>query len=99
MLVHTVYFNLYDTSEKTRSELIADCYGMLKNLPGVEFFSAGIPSDIARPVSDRDYDVALMLAFTDRAAHDLYAEHPDHVTFKEKHAPNWKRVRIFDFIS
>jgi hypothetical protein len=47
-------------------------------------------------VNDQAFDVALHVAFVDRAAHDAYQEHPRHKQFLEQSRPNWKQVRVFD---
>ena len=46
--------------------------------------------------NDSDWQVALHVVFTDRAAHDAYQDHPRHQAFLEASAPNWAQVRVFD---
>ena len=97
MLVHDVFFTLEDASPAKVDELVAACHKYLKNHPGVEFFAAGkVGSEFARPVNDRMYNVALHVAFTDKAAHDVYQTTPDHLKFIEENKPNWRQVRVFD---
>jgi hypothetical protein len=97
MLVHDVFFTLEDASPAKVDELVAACHKYLKNHPGVEFFAAGkVGSEFARPVNDRMYNVALHVAFTDKAAHDVYQTAPDHLKFIEENKPNWRQVRVFD---
>ena len=52
--------------------------------------------EFARPVNDREFDVALHITFQDRAAHDRYQEHPRHKQFIAEQQANWKKVRVFD---
>ena len=97
MLVHDVFFTLEDAAPARIDELVAACHKYLKNHPGVEFFAAGkVGSEFARPVNDRMYNVALHVAFTDKAAHDVYQTAPDHLKFIEENKPNWRQVRVFD---
>jgi hypothetical protein len=97
MLVHDVFFTLEDSSPAKIDGLVAACHKYLKEHPGVVFFAAGkVASDLARPVNDRMYHVALHVAFSDRAAHDVYQTAPDHLKFIEENKPNWRQVRVFD---
>ncbi len=96
MIAHSVYFTLNDNSPATVQAMIQDCHRDLASLPGIVFYAAGTCSDVARPVSDRDYDVALYVVFQDRAALDAYSSAPKHVAFIGKHERNWKGVRVFD---
>jgi hypothetical protein len=60
-------------------------------------FSAGTLNDeLARPVNDRAFDVALHVVFESKAAHDAYQQDPRHLQFIEENKPNWKQVRVFD---
>ncbi|RLS59139.1 MAG: Dabb family protein [Planctomycetota bacterium] len=97
MLVHSVYFTLEDCSAARIDGLVAACQKYLKNHPGVVFFAAGtVAHELARPVNDRMYHVALNVVFQDKAAHDVYQTAPDHLKFIEENKPNWRQVRVFD---
>lgn len=96
-LAHDVYFSLNDASTAARSELVAACRKYLTGHEGMLAFSVGVlAADLARPVNDRDFDVALHITFASRAAHDLYQEHPRHKQFIAEQQKNWKGVRVFD---
>jgi hypothetical protein len=96
-LVHDVYFSLNDASPKARAELVAACRKYLTGHPGLLVFSAGVVADeFARPVNDRDFDVALHMTFDGKASHDKYQEAPRHKQFIEEQQKNWKKVRVFD---
>jgi hypothetical protein len=96
-LSHDVFFSLNDASPAARAELVAACRKYLAGHDGVLFFSAGVvAAELARPVNDRDFDVALHITFRDRAAHDAYQEHPRHKQFIAELQKSWKRVRVFD---
>jgi hypothetical protein len=96
-LSHDVFFSLNDASPAARAELIAACHEYLAGHAGVLFFSVGVvAAELARPVNDRDFDVALHITFASRAAHDAYQEHPRHKQFIAEQQKNWKRVRVFD---
>ena len=96
-LAHDVYFSLNDASPKARAELVAACRKYLTGHEGVLVFSAGVVAgELARPVNDRDFDVALHMTFDGMASHDKYQEAPRHKQFIEEQQKNWKKVRVFD---
>ena len=97
MLGHMVYFTLKDKSPAAVEKMVAACQKYLTGHSGTVFFAAGtlIP-DLARPVNQLDFDVALQVVFQDRAAHDAYQVHPRHLQFIEENKPGWERVRVFD---
>lgn len=97
MLAHNVYFSLNDNSPAAIDRMVAACHKYLKDHPGVEFYAAGkLSKDLTRPVNDLNFDVALHVVFTDRAAHDVYQTAPAHLKFIEENKPSWKQVRVFD---
>jgi quinol monooxygenase YgiN len=96
MFAHNVFFSLNDAGQPAVTALVNDCHKYLADHPGMLFYAAGTLSDVARPVSDRDYDVALHVIFTDRAAHDAYQSAPAHQEFIARNKANWKKVRVFD---
>ena len=96
-LAHDVYFSLNDASPQARAELVAACRKYLTGHEGVVVFSAGVlAGELARPVNDRDFDVALHMTFDGKASHDKYQEAPRHKQFIEENQKNWKKVRVFD---
>ncbi len=63
-LAHMVYFTLEDASPAKIDEMVAACQKYLKNHPGVVFFAAGtVANELARPVNDRMFHVALHVVF------------------------------------
>jgi hypothetical protein len=98
-LAHDVYFSLNDASPAARAELVAACRTYLTGHEGTLSFSVGVvAAELARPVNDRDFDVALHVTFASRAAHDLYQEHPRHKQFIAEQQKNWRKVRVFDSV-
>ncbi len=96
-LSHMVYFTLHDASPAKTDELVAACKKYLDDHPGLSYFSVGrLNRELARPVNDHGYEVALNLVFDDRQAHDAYQIAPRHQQFIEEQKPNWKQVRVFD---
>ena len=96
-LAHMVYFTLHDASEAKIQELVEACKKYLDDHPGVIYFSAGtLNQELARPVNDRGYEVALNVVFDSKASHDIYQTAPRHLQFINEQKPNWKQVRVFD---
>ena len=61
------------------------------------YFSVGtLNKELARPVNDQGYEVALNVVFDSRASHDIYQTDPRHLQFINEQKPNWKQVRVFD---
>ena len=97
MLAHNVYFALKDNSEAAIQKLVAACKTSLATHRGIVFFACGtLQKDLARPVNDRDFDVALHVVFDSKASHDAYQLSPAHQTFMEENGDSWAKVRVFD---
>ncbi|MSR54302.1 MAG: Dabb family protein [Gemmataceae bacterium] len=95
LLCHDVYFTLKDSSGA--DALVAACKKYLTVQPGIVFFCCGkVEPELARDVNVRDFDVALHIVFTDRAAHDVYQDHALHNQFIAENKQNWSKVRVFD---
>ena len=96
-LAHNVFFSLHDSSEAGRAKLIKACQTYLTGHPGLTYFACGtLTPDLARPVNDRDFDVALHTVFATRADHDVYQTAPRHLQFIEENKADWAKVRVFD---
>lgn len=96
-LAHNVFFTLKDRSPAAIAALVAACKRYLTVQPGIVSFACGkLEPELARAVNDRDWDVGLHIIFRDRAAHDAYQDHPEHVAFVEENKPTWAKVRVFD---
>jgi hypothetical protein len=92
-----VYFTLHDRTPQRVQELIEACHEHLTGHPGTLFFAVGtLTPDLARPVNDRQFDVALQVVFASRSAHDAYQVAPRHLRFIEENKANWATVRVFD---
>jgi hypothetical protein len=96
-LSHMVYFTLNDDSEAKVKELVDACKHYLDHHPGLVHFSVGtLNPDLARPVNDRGYQVAINVIFDSRESHDLYQVAPRHLQFIAEQKSNWKQARVFD---
>jgi hypothetical protein len=99
MLVHNVFFTLHDSSPAAIDQMIEACRTYLTKHPGEVFFAVGkLEPELDRPVNDRDFHVALTVAFATRADHDAYQVEPRHLKFIEENKPKWAKVRVFDSI-
>lgn len=96
-LAHMVYFTLNDASDAKIVELVDACKKYLDGHPGVVYFSVGtLNKDLARPVNDHGYHVALNVVFDSIESHDVYQVAPRHKQFIDEQKGNWKQVRVFD---
>jgi hypothetical protein len=97
MLFHSVYFSLKDRSEVAVRTLLETCRKYLAGHRGILLFACGTPNEeLARPVNDREFDVALQILFESKEAHDAYQDAPIHQQFISECKPNWRLVRVFD---
>jgi len=97
MLAHNVYFSLHDNSETAQENLVSEIKKYLAKHDGIDYFFAGRRQvSCQRSVNDLDFDVALNIVFTDKAAHDAYQTAPLHNEFVERNQSTWKQVRVFD---
>ena len=96
-LAHMVFFTLAEDNQANRETLIAACQKYLGDHKDTVHFSAGsIADDLDREVNDREFDVALHLVFADKAAHDTYQTHSQHLEFIAENKHLWSGVRVFD---
>ena len=96
-LGHMVYFTLKDKSAESIQRQLAACRKYLTGHDGVEYFAIGQRTpDLARPVNDQSFDVAVQVIFKSRAAHDAYQVHPRHIDFINESKPHWEQARVFD---
>lgn len=101
MVGHMVYFTLKDRTPAGREKLATSCTKHLEDLDGVVFFAAGtLPEDGFAEVglNDREWDVALQVVFTSKAAHDAYQKHEKHTKFVDENKATWAKVRVFDSV-
>ena len=97
MLVHNVFFTLFDNSAQACQKLVDSCKQHLSGHPGEVYFSAGVRcGSLTRPVNDQEFDVGLHVVFRTMADHDAYQQHPRHSEFIAENKPTWKKVRVFD---
>ena len=98
MFVHAVYFWLRDDlTEEERGRFRAGLASLTK-IESVHAGYVGVPAATDREVIDRSYSYALVVVFADEQAHDAYQGDPVHDSFREKYAPFWERLRIYDSI-
>jgi heme-degrading monooxygenase HmoA len=97
MLSHNVFFSLNDRSPAAVEKMLSACRKYLTGHPGTHFFACGTPNqELKRPVNDRDFDIALVIVFDSKQAHDAYQEAPAHEHFIAENKASWRLVRVFD---
>jgi hypothetical protein len=96
-LAHAVYFTLKDRTDEAREQLVQGCKQLLSGHPGTVYFAAGaLAEEFDREVNDRGFDVALLIVFRNKEAHDAYQVSPRHNQFIERYKDLWETVRVFD---
>lgn len=96
--VHSVYFWL---KQDLTEEHLADFHQKLLALTKIDTVResyVGIPAPTDRPIIDRSYSVALILAFDDKEKHDIYQDHPVHDDFRDSCGEYWEKVLIYDAV-
>ena len=99
MFVHCVYFWLRDDLTDAERGRFVEGVRSLTTLDTVRHGWVGTPADTDRPVIDRSYSYALVVAFDDEAGHDAYQVHPVHDRFRDTCASLWIQVKIYDFVA
>ena len=98
MFSHVVIFWTDPEQPNAAEELIDGAHRYLKNIPGADFFHVGRMATSDRPVVDQSYQVALNIAFKDKATQDAYQIHEDHVKFVEEIFKRvCTKVVVYDF--
>ncbi len=91
---HNVFFWLRHADAAPR---VADgCERHLSGIPGIVRLTVGFPSGPSKLPVDSSYGVALLVEFTNRAAHDAYEIHPDHLRFIDEFGPQFSHVVVYD---
>jgi hypothetical protein len=96
MFIHSVYFWLRDDLTAEERTDFRRGVETLKTVPSVKFMDIGTPANTDRPVIDNTYSVAEIAVFDDKAAQDIYQNHPIHLQFVEDCARYWTRVLVYD---
>lgn len=98
MFVHSVYFWL--KSDLSDDDVTAFWRGVnsLTTIETVRQSYVGIPAPTDRPIIDRSYSCALILAFDDQQGHDLYQDHEIHERFRQMCSHFWSKVVIYDVV-
>jgi hypothetical protein len=98
MFVHSVYFWLKpDLTDAQKKEFVKKL-NALTTIETVKTSYVGTPASTDRPIIDRTYSYALILAFENKADHDVYQEHPVHDEFRAI-ADYWMKVQIYDAVT
>ena len=98
--MHVVLFKLKaDAPEGEREALVTDAEELLAKVPSVKEVRAGPRAPVDRPYNLKDFDVALLVKFADKAGLEEYIEHPLHKKYVEKHSQYWEEVKVADFVA
>ncbi|MFP4104783.1 MAG: Dabb family protein [Phycisphaerae bacterium] len=97
MFVHTVYFWLTEGVGKGRRIDFREGLQALAAIDEVKDLFYGEAVESERDVVDDSYDFGLTVLFENRAAHDVYQDHPLHKGFIDNFSDLWTRVRVYDY--
>jgi hypothetical protein len=98
VFIHNVYFWLKPDLTPAQKETYLKGVRALTTIPSVTFGFVGSPASTDRPIIDRSYSYMLVVAFEDKAGHDLYQEHPIHDAFRNDCGTFWNKVLIYDAV-
>jgi hypothetical protein len=97
MLIHSVYFWLKPGLTPAERAHFRGEVAKLGAIRTIERMYVGAPAALLeRDVTERGFDVALTIVFSDGAAHDAYQVDPIHLAFVEGNKASWVRVQVFD---
>lgn len=83
-----------------RKKIIAAANSFAREIPEVEFLSAGQTLSEASPWVDASFDVCFVMRLEDKAALDRYGKHPVHQkAAQEIFLPLSRKVLFYDFTS
>ena len=96
-VAHTVIFALKDATPAVVAKFVARCHKYLGEHEGTVSFEVGTRAeDIEEGPSVKDWEVALLLVFENKAALAKYIKAPRHVSFVEENRSVFGKVRVFD---
>ena len=98
MFVHSVYFWLKDDLSAEEKESFLQGVNSLTTIETVRQSHVGVPAPTDRPIIERSYSYALIVAFDGQEGHDQYQIHETHDKFRDNCSAYWKKVLIFDSI-
>jgi hypothetical protein len=99
MFIHSVYFWLKPGLTEEQRAKFWESARSLTTIESVRHGFVGVPAATDRPVIDRSYSCALIVAFDDDEGHDVYQKHPVHDKFRDECAPFWSKVLIYDAVT
>nr|WP_293833885.1 Dabb family protein [uncultured Arsenicibacter sp.] len=98
MFVHTVFFWLNNPENQADHDSLRAGLETLKSIDAIQAAYIGQPAETRRAVIDHSYDFSITFIFTDKAAQDVYQEHPTHKKFVADCAHLWSRVQVYDAV-
>lgn len=95
---HVVVCNLKDPNDASVRRKLVEATKSFADIPGVLRIDVGRPIASPRPVVAKDYDLALVVTFEDRAALEAYEVNPKHQrAVKELLLPVTSKIVVYDF--
>jgi hypothetical protein len=97
MVVHSVYFWLKSDLGSAEEQKFWTMVRALLTIKSVKHGWVGKPAETEdRPIIDKSYSCALVLAFDDMAGHDFYQVDPVHDEFRTGCHTFWSKIQIYD---
>lgn len=99
MFVHTVFFWLKEKEDDNARKALHQGLEALSKIDEIQTGYIGTPASTRRAVIDHTYDFSLTFVFPDKATHDAYQVHPDHLRFVDNCAALWGDAKVYDMVT
>lgn len=94
--IHSVYFWFKEgVTDEQKEQFYAESE-KLRQIEVVKALYTGKPANTTRSTVERSYDFAVVVHFENLAAHDIYQQHPIHLSLLENGSAYWEKVMITD---
>lgn len=93
---HVVFFKLHDPAQT--QALIDDCDALLRTMPMVRAYWAGVHIDTGRATVDGDYHVGAYVGFDSVEDYAAYLAHPNHDELVTRWRPQLQWLRVYDVL-
>ncbi len=95
--VHVVYFWMKNPEDAAaRETFLRNLVAFLNRVDVIRSYHVGTPANTPRDIVDNSYTFAIVVTFDGREGHDIYQDHPEHLSFIDQTSNLWTKVQIYD---